>query len=372
MPRLWQIAAGEARRNYTTLFLDHDVMFLGPGRYGTYDRATYDARVASGETTAHRVGQIRQFAQEVQPGDVVLLRYGYRVMAVGLAAQEGYAWNGTFDDVFGWDLQHTRRVIWQDDLVEEFQRLQPDAAQELFSGRKQIPTFTAVRDAAVLAPLEPLLGQCRPRPLRPLPPPPPAPLTQEELGHELFSRGVPNEAVDAALVAIERQRRLSQWYRAQGRQSGRPTEHEVVAHMLLPLLLSLGWSEQLLAVEWHKIDLAAFWGTPTDEERCLLVCEAKGIGHGLQDVFAQASRYIEALGLSKCRKILLTDGARLYLYERPRGVWEEMPAGYLNVNLVRTDHLAPVGTNAVDTIVALTPAGAARPLPQAAARLAST
>jgi hypothetical protein len=49
-----------------------------------------------------------------------------------------------------------------------------------------------------------------------------------------------------------------------------------------------------------------------------------------------------------------------------------MPAGYLNVNLVRTDHLAPVGTNAVDTIVALTPAGAARPLPQAAARLAST
>src|SRR5256885_6463148 len=43
--------------------------------------------------------------------------------------------------------------------------------------------------------------------------------------------------------------RLLSWYAQFGGDSGRPTEHEVVAHMVLPLLLALGWSEQLVAVE---------------------------------------------------------------------------------------------------------------------------
>ncbi len=68
------------------------------------------------------------------------------------------------------------------------------------------------------------------------------------------------------------------WYREYGHASARPDEHEVVAHMVLPLLLALGWSEQLLAVEWHKVDLAGFWGTPTIPENCVLMCEAKGVG----------------------------------------------------------------------------------------------
>ncbi len=368
MPNVWQIAAGEPRRNYAQLFLNHDLMFMGPGRYGPYEKAVYYARVLSGEETANKVGQVRRFAEDVKAGDIILLRSGYRVVAIGLAVEDGYAWSETFDDVYGWDLQHTRRVIWQGHLEGELQRLQPTPSQELFAQRKQIPTFTALNDRAVLDRVEALFAQLRSRPLRPLPPPPPPPLSMDALGHELFSRGVPNESVDTVLVAIQRQRRLSQWYLAHGERSGRPTEHEVVAHMILPLLLSLGWSEQLLAVEWHKIDLAAFWGAPTVKERCVLVCEAKGIGHGLQDVFSQASDYVARLGLTECQKILLTDGARLYLYERQDEIWGEVPAGYLNVNLIRADHLAPADTNAVDTIVALTPAGVMRRLTESPMR----
>ena len=173
---------------------------------------------------------------------------------------------------------------------------------------------------------------------------------------------MPNEAVDKVLLAIQRQRRLSGWYSGQKHKGGRPTEHEVVAHMILPLLLALGWSEQLLAVEWKRIDRAGFWGTPTSEERCVLVCEAKGMGHGLQNVFAQARRYVHGLRLTEVQKILLTDGTRLYLYERRGERWSDEPVGYLNVHLIRTNHLAPADTNAVDTIVALTPAGVTRPL----------
>ncbi|MDZ4779859.1 MAG: hypothetical protein SGJ19_06380 [Planctomycetia bacterium] len=71
------------------------------------------------------------------------------------------------------------------------------------------------------------------------------------------------------------------WYRSSGLATNRPSEHEIVAQVILPLMIALGWSEQLLAVEWHKIDLAVFRGTPTDAEHCELVCEAKAIGPSL-------------------------------------------------------------------------------------------
>lgn len=132
--------------------------------------------------------------------------------------------------------------------------------------------------------------------------------------------------------------------------------------MILPLLLALGWSEQLLAVEWKRIDLAGFCGTPTDISNCVLVCEAKAMGHGLQDVFDQAEESVRRCRLTRCEKVLVTDGARFYLYERAGDKWSNEPVGYLNVHLIRTKHLAPANTNAVDTIVALTPAGVARPL----------
>lgn len=37
MTQVWQIAAGDRGRNYTDLFLRHDVMFMGPGDYGDYN-----------------------------------------------------------------------------------------------------------------------------------------------------------------------------------------------------------------------------------------------------------------------------------------------------------------------------------------------
>jgi hypothetical protein len=188
-------------------------------------------------------------------------------------------------------------------------------------------------------------------------------LNLDQLGKELFSKGLGYEAVDKVISTIQRQRRLAIWYEEHGKKSKRPREHEVVAHMILPFLLALGWSEQLLAVEWHKIDLAAFWGTPTTKENCCLVCEAKPLEHGLQNAFVQATRYVEKLKLDSCKKALLTDGIRLYLYQRvAKDKWNEIPVGYLNIKLIRTNHIAPADTNAVDTIMALTPAGINREL----------
>ncbi len=372
MTQVWQVAAGGPGRNYTNLFLKYDIMLVGPGRYGPYSEEDYQPLIKKGFWTSQKIAAIKHFAMKVKAGDIVLLRNTYRVVAIGIVPNSrgvpravGGRWvtdsmykhNKTFDDVFGWDIQHTQRVIWQHHLTHELEKIQEK--KELFSDRKQIPMFTVVRDRKILDHVEHLFDRFQTRPLKLMLGKPPEPLTLEKLGEELFSKGLPNEAVDKVILAIQRQRRLAKWYDEYGKRSVRPTEQEVVAHMILPLLLALGWSEQLLAVEWHKIDLAAFLCTPTTAENCCLVCEAKGLEHALQQkVFTQAVNYTDKLKLSNCKKILLTDGIRLYLYQRKEnGKWKQSPDGYLNIRLIRTNHIAPADTNAVDTIMALTPSG---------------
>ncbi len=350
---VWQIACGERGRYYEDIFLDHDVMFLGPGEPGEYDYTKYKKWAEEGRIGKSNPGRVRDFKLGVQPGDLILLRKGYRVVSIGLAEGHTYHFSESLDDIYGWDVRHCRSVSWQQQLDEELKNIQ--AERRLFEGRKQIPTFTRVDDRSVLEPIELLFPRCSRRPPKPEPNVP-SPLRMEELGERLFARGLPNRAVDEVLAALQRHQRLLTWYGAHGKDSNRPTEHEVVAHMVLPLLLALGWSEQLLAIEWNRIDLAAFGGTPTIRERCVLVCEAKQMGQGMQDVWEQAFGYIQEFELVACQKVLLTDGRRFYLYERGDGAeWPERPTGYLNVEKIRQDHVAPKGTSAVDTIVALTP-----------------
>ncbi|MDZ4687853.1 MAG: hypothetical protein SH850_22500 [Planctomycetaceae bacterium] len=354
MASIWQIGSGELGRKYTDLFLEHDVMFCGPSEFGPFNEANYSVAIAKGWFSPQKIGQVRAFATQVQPGDLVLLRSGHQLISIGVVDSCGYAHNPTFDDIYGWDLEHTHRVIWQEHFGDEIESLQK--TKRLFAGRKQIPTFTGVGDDAVLDPIRHLFGKCVTRPLKTLPPPPSKAMSLDEFGEALFSQGVAFDAVRKVKMALEKQRRLLDWYRLSGLATNRPSEHEIVAHVILPLMSALGWSEQLLAVEWHKIDLAVFWGTPTDKEHCELICEAKAMGHGLQGVLKQAIEYADKHALTSCKKILLADGGRFYLYKRNDGGWGTNPVGYLNVQLLRSSHVIPKGTNAVDTLVALTPA----------------
>lgn len=354
MATVWQIACGETGRRYDDLFRRHDVMFCGPGRYGPFDDDRYSQVIISGEFSASKIGQVRQFSQRVQPGDHVLMRLGREVVGIGIVADAGYQHLPIFDDIYGWDLDHAHRVVWQPQFAKELKKLQ--AVSPLFAGSKQMPTFTAVNDERVLGPLRHMLNGCQERELAELPSPPSASLSLDDLGLALFRHGLGNEAVSRVQDAIQKQRRLIEWYRLSGMAADRPTEHEVVAHIILPLMLALGWSEQLLAVEWNRIDLGVFRGTPTDRQSCGMVCEAKGMGHALQDVFLQATGYVERLDLRACNRILVTDGQQFFVYHRANGEWPDQPAGYFNVLKLRERCVCPADTNAVETLMSLTPA----------------
>jgi len=346
--QVWQIAAGESGRYYDQLFLDHDIMFLGPGRFGEFS-ITYANAVSRSDYRC-----LKDFRDGIQTGDVVLLRKGRQVRAIGLAVA-GYQFFEQLDDIYGWDLQHLRRVRWQPQLESALVGLQFGAAR--------MPTLTRVLQESLRAAIEPLISQCvsqYPQDLLPLPPAPTTPLSWDEVKQELYLRGLRYDAAEKTVGVLQHIARLSEWYADNCRPLSRPTEHEVVAHMVIPLLIALGWSEQQLAVEWQHIDLAAFWGMPPATANCVLVCEVKGRGRGLQDVIDQADRYVKERKLTGCRRVLVTDGTCYYLYDRDGDV----PVGYFNVHRLRTTHIAPAGTNAIDTIIALTPAGIHNPIPQ--------
>ena len=146
MIRVWQIAAGDRGRDYSALFLGHDVMFLGPSYPGTFDRTIYTKQATDEEIAGSAVGMLEAFCYAVEEGDIVLLRSGRLVVSVGVVHGEGYRHDPTFDDVHGWDVGHTRRVVWQDHLKGELSALQQESP--LFGNRMR--TFARVYDGKAL------------------------------------------------------------------------------------------------------------------------------------------------------------------------------------------------------------------------------
>jgi hypothetical protein len=345
---IWQIAAGERGRDYSSLCIRHDLVLIGPGDPGPYKLETY-ANLRMGP-------QIRQFCEEPATGDIVLLRLWHEVVAVGVIP-DGEAskstWMEEFDDVLGWDLQHVRRVIWGDvSALAILEDMQP-----VFKNYKQQRTIHRVNEKRILERADKMRVATQSRPLRALPKVGKR-LKDNDLGIALFGAGLANDTVEDVIGAIRKIERLAKWYE-EGKRGARPNEHEIVAHAVVPLLLGLGWSEQLLGVEWKRIDVAMFDRLPAEEKNCVAVCEAKTLGSSsLSDAYQQAKRNIKRLKLTSCKVILTTDGKLLFAYRRQKGVWPEpeQPTGYINFCKIKAAYAIPEGRSGVDTLVSLLPA----------------
>ena len=100
---VWQVSGGPVDRPYAEVFLAYGVALVGPGDDGPW-RVGHDSH--------DRSGFVRRFVQELQIGDLLLLRASIdTIVAVGIVAS-GYEYLEPFDDVNGWDLRHARRVRW--------------------------------------------------------------------------------------------------------------------------------------------------------------------------------------------------------------------------------------------------------------------
>ena len=114
---IWQIAAGNGKdKNYAKLCLQQDVVLFGPGRYGAWpdcEKPMLEDQLD--RWTVRKARAIGRFAEEIKPGDIVVLRVGAQY-AYGVGEVVGdYGYSERFGKVQEpepWDLQHFRRVRW--------------------------------------------------------------------------------------------------------------------------------------------------------------------------------------------------------------------------------------------------------------------
>jgi len=343
---IWQIATGDSGRNYSSIFLDYDVMILGGSKLGDARDQKYHDGVPNSEGS-----QINNFAFSPQPGDRVLMRFGKKVIGVGVIPENeeyGYSFEEAFRCVYGWDLCHCRRVIWATSY--EIRHL-----ENVFENMKQKPSFTAVHESSIVEMVSQIDSSRFLRNLKAMPFINSKKYSPEELGIELFQSGISNKNIEDIISALEQADRLCSWYWSD--KSGRyPTENEVISHIVLPLFLGLGWSHQQIAVEWNRVDMAFFSMAPTNKNNCVMVLEAKGLGSGLGKVLKQPKNYVKNLDLNNVNYIITTDGANLFIYGQDKnGEWNDKPIAYLSVPHLQKEYILPKDTNPVSTLVMLKP-----------------
>ena len=116
-------------------------------------------------------------------------------------------------------------------------------------------------------------------------------------------------------------------------------EHETCSFLVLPLLLSLGWAEQKLKVEFPvaggKIDIAGFTRSfHKITSKCSLIVETKGFATGLDFAPEQAERYVQ--DLDTCQVVVVSNGHCYKAYRRlSSDKFSRTPAAYLDLNRPR-------------------------------------
>jgi len=296
MRTVWQISGGMKGSPYDDLLIRHGLALIGPGDPGQW---TPDRRDDDFDG-----GWVRRFATEPQIGDVILLRIGSdQVVAVGIIASD-YQYLEQFDDVHGWDVQHARRVRWR-----------TLSSPEVFPNRVfGASPFSRVISEEIIRFADEAMGvgldAWQTAPLLNLPPP------------ERLWENPPTWL--NALVGL-----AHDWFQMIGQENsfrGLPSEDEMVAHFVVPLFRSMGWPQELLAVQWNYVDLAVFRSLPRVPENCCLVVEAKRLGVGVESALRQAIGYSNRM--HGCCDVLLTDGFRYRLYDAAR---DFLPIAYANL-----------------------------------------
>lgn len=298
---IWQHAAGDTNRNYVDLCLKWDVILNGPGYAGPLPECK--SRLLKDGWTSKKITGLIRFSHKIKDGDIVVLRLGTnQVYGVGYVIGD-YEWLSIFSDVDGWDLNHVRRVRW---IWKEYVNPKRFKAHTMkFGDTTQKLTSQEVIDWIDTIPeTEELLT----RPLIELPLPEEKVINFDLISEYLFEQGVSSNSIETLLKEIDELIRIARWYQ----KSTAPSESETVAYLVVPLLRTLGWTPQKMAVEWNNVDVALFNKLPRKDENLSIVVEAKKKGDSCLSAKSQAESY--AKGKRKCQRLIVTDGLRYGIY----------------------------------------------------------
>ena len=306
---IWQQAAGDTERNFVDLCLKWDVILNGPGGYGPWPECEDDLRKA-GESE-RKITDLRRFCEQMNDGDIVVLRLGTSlVYGVGRIV-DGYEWCDSFNDVDGWYIGHARRVRWLWKYNEqhngkpwEFETYalkRGDTTQKLDSDVVKSWVESLKGNELARTPI------CLPKADDS------AEISVDSISEYLFDKGVASNSISRLLDQIGELIRIANWYDRSGEV---PSENETINYLVVPLLRTLGWTPQKMSIEWNRIDVALFSSLPRKKEHLSVVVEAKKIKAASLSALSQAEDYAE--DYNNCRRIILTDGLRYGIFTRDR------------------------------------------------------
>lgn len=339
---IWQQAAGDTDRDCSDLCLRWDVILNGPGYAGQWPDCEKTLR--SDNWSSRKVTDLRRFAEEMKDGDLVVLRIGTAtVLGVGQIVGS-YEWRDEFGDIDGWELQHVRRVrwVWMDrnnpKTFDAYTLKLGDTTQILNEGPvTDWLVNLPVSDVALSRSLIDLPSQGKS-----------SDIGVTEISEFLFDHGVASASITALLNEIGELTRIAKWYQ----RANKPSEHETVAYLVVPLLRALGWTPQRMAVEWNHVNVALFERLPRGDETLRVVVEAKRMDNSCLSAMSQAMSYSN--GKAACHRLIVTDGLRYGVYTRNKAELFRLHA-YLNLTRLRHDYPIYECNGAEEALLAMAP-----------------
>lgn len=351
LPRVWIIAAGDNDRQYADICLDFGVVLMGPSYTGPLN-SSYIMRNEKGQIvgdasvekaaqellrdgwSSRKVSNLKKFSNDPIKGDWVILKVGKSELhGVGIYAGH-YEWHEAFADVDGWNLGHVQRVKWIWNKPEG----QPkyfgkalgwgDTTQEFKRSPKTEPVFEwleSLKPNLVSLPALPEAGDL---------------LTWSDTVQKLFDYGIASQSISSLIENLEDLGRLASWY---GQIKTDPSEQETIAHLVCPLLRSLGWTAQTIQLQLSmkkagRADLALYPNGNRDEYKPIVLVEVKKLNQSCLAAEAQIRRYADEQ--KYVRRLVLTDGIRYALFIRHDGETEfpKNPSAYLNIAQPRSSY----------------------------------
>lgn len=295
---LWQIGTGDYTRDYSKMCLDFGIAIVGPGWPG-------DARKTPPELVTENDWGIR--LTQIKVGDVVLLRRGQTLIkAVGRVTKD-YDYSLSLSDIHGWDLNHYITLEWL--TRRDGQDIVLPHAMIGYSSMSAIgKNYDAVKEIVNSQELIPYRSERKLSDLRY-----PGPVTIDDLKDHLIEHGIRIADAENTADTIARIITLVKWY---NKNYPNVLEHELRAFMVIPLLMSLGWSEQKMKLEYDKIDIALFNApyTKHTKDQPEIIIETKTFEDGLLLAKEQLNYY--AGKYPTCRTMVTTNGYRYNVYKK--------------------------------------------------------
>lgn len=340
-PTIWQQAAGDTNRDYSPLCMKWGVILNGPGQAGHWKEGG-ETRLRALGWSEHKLTDLRRFAEDMRPGDLVVLRLGTsKVCGVGRIVGD-YEWSDAFGDVDGWDLQHVRRVEWF---------WKPDGTEPSFDtwAMKMGDTTQRLTRGPVFDWASTLSAPSEPPHIDPLPKTGGGDYPIDGLSEFLYDKGVASASIAELTHEIGELVRIANWYKKP--ENANPSESETVSYLVVPLLRALGWTPQKMAIEWHRVDVALFGAVPRHDDHLAVVVEAKKMDRSCLSALSQAKDYAELR--PSCKRVIVTDGIRFGVFNREDSAFSLH--AYMNLTRLRDSYPVYGCAGVNEAMLAMTP-----------------